>query len=80
MIRKKNTSFNRIKLKEEKNMYICGKCKREMRYLGGKELICENCNSRQELREIEINSGENNQNINIIMDYKDFKGFLKTIL
>ena len=56
-------------------MYICGKCKKEMKIVNNREAICERCNNKHKLD----SNSEDDYDINIVMDYKSFKDFLKII-
>ena len=56
-------------------MYICGKCKKEMKIVNNREAICEGCNNKHKLD----SNSEDDYDINIVMDYKSFKDFLKII-
>ncbi len=54
-------------------MYVCGKCKKEMKRVNN-EAICERCNNMHKL-----DNTDDDQDINIVMDYKSLKDFLKII-
>lgn len=56
-------------------MYICGNCKKEMKLASNGEVICVECNNKHKLG----TDNTNDQDINVIMDYKSFKDFLKII-
>ena len=56
-------------------MYICGKCKKEMKIVNNCEAICKRCNNEHKLD----SNSEDDYDINIVMDYKSFKDFLKII-